>query len=137
MTLPKTTVSWAFWTVTCHFKTGFTMGVQFPIRYLSRGRSVESIAPNRPGSWDAAWASAGLMVAVEVWLREGKQNVHAALPGLELKDVKVEVENDALVIQGERGSEHEEKDDGVRRTERQYGFCRSVSLPEGAKVEQA
>jgi HSP20 family protein len=57
---------------------------------------------------------------------------------LELKDVKVEVENDALVIQGERRSEYEEKDEGVRRTERQYGFFyRSVPLPEGAKVEQA
>lgn len=64
--------------------------------------------------------------------------MHAALPGLESKNVKVEVENDALVIQGERRSEHEEKDEGVRRTERQYGFFyRSVPLPEGAKVEQA
>jgi len=57
---------------------------------------------------------------------------------LELKDVKVEVENDALVIQGERRSEYEEKDEGVRRMERQYGFFyRSVLLPEGAPVEQA
>jgi len=52
--------------------------------------------------------------------------------------VKVEVENDALVIQGERRSEYEEKDEGVRRMERQYGFFyRSVLLPEGAPVEQA
>jgi HSP20 family molecular chaperone IbpA len=35
--------------------------------------------------------------------------------------VKVEVENDALVIQGERRFEQEEKEGGVQRTERQYG----------------
>jgi HSP20 family protein len=65
-------------------------------------------------------------------------NVHAELPGLEPKDVKVDVENDALVIQGERRFEQEEKEGGVQRTERQYGlFYRSIPLPEGAKVDQA
>ena len=50
----------------------------------------------------------------------------------------VEVENDSLVIQGERKSESEQKDAGVQRTERQYGyFYRSIPLPDGANVEQA
>jgi HSP20 family protein len=76
--------------------------------------------------------------AIEVSQREGKFNIHAELPGLEPKDVKVEAENDALVIQGERKFEREEKNEGVQRTERQYGlFYRSIPLPEGAKVEQA
>jgi hypothetical protein len=35
MTLVKTTASSASWTVTCPSKSGFTMSVQFPIRYLS------------------------------------------------------------------------------------------------------
>jgi HSP20 family protein len=76
--------------------------------------------------------------AIEVSQREGKYNIHAELPGLEPKDVKVEAENDALVIEGERKFETEEMKQGVRRTERQYGhFYRSIPLPEGAKVEQA
>ena len=82
--------------------------------------------------------SAGWSPAIEVSQREGNYNVKAELPGLEPNDVKVEIENDALVIQGERRSESEEKIGGVQRTERQYGsFYRSIPLPEGANVEQA
>jgi hypothetical protein len=80
----------------------------------------------------------GWSPAIEVSQGDGKYNIHAELPGFEPKDVKVDVENDALVIQGERRFEQEEKEGGVQRTERQYGlFYRSIPLPEGAKVEQA
>jgi HSP20 family protein len=82
--------------------------------------------------------AAGWVPAVEVSQQDNKYNIKAELPGLEPKDVKVEVENDSLVIQGERKSESEQKDAGVQRTERQYGyFYRSIPLPEGANVEQA
>ena len=82
--------------------------------------------------------SAGWAPAIEVSQQDNKYNIKAELPGLEPKDVKVEVENDSLVIQGERKSESEEKNAGVQRTERQYGyFYRSIPLPEGANVEQA
>ena len=81
---------------------------------------------------------AGWVPAIEVSQQDNKYNIKAELPGLEPKDVKVEVENDSLVIQGERKSESEEKKAGVQRTERQYGyFYRSIPLPEGANVEQA
>ncbi len=98
-------------------------------------RVFQEVGLEREGS-NVGWSP-----AIEVSLRNGKYNVHAELPGLEPKDVKVEIENDALVIQGERRSEYEEKNErsgGVQRTERQYGlFYRSIPLPEGAKVEQA
>ena len=81
---------------------------------------------------------AGWSPAIEVSERDGKYNVRAELPGLSPDDVRVEVVNDALVIQGERKVEHEEKDGGVQRTERQYGlFYRSIPLPEGAELEHA
>ncbi len=81
---------------------------------------------------------AGWSPAIEVTERDGKYNVRAELPGLSPDDVRVEVINDALVIQGERKVEHEEKDGGVQRTERQYGlFYRSIPLPEGADTEHA
>jgi HSP20 family protein len=90
-------------------------------------------------SWEReAGNSGGWSPAVEVTQRDGKFNVNVELAGLEPKDVKVEVDNDALVIQGERKSESEDKTGGVQRTERQYGyFYRSIPLPEGANVEQA
>jgi HSP20 family protein len=96
-------------------------------------RVIQEVGMEREGGNGTGWSP-----AVEVSQGDGKYNIHVELPGLEPKDVKVDVENDALVIQGERRFEQEEKEGGVQRTERQYGlFYRSVPLPEGAKVEQA
>jgi len=59
--------------------------------------------------------------------------VDAELPGLEAKDVDVSLQNDALVITGEKKFEGEEKKDNYHRIERSYGkFTRAVPLP--AKV---
>jgi HSP20 family protein len=80
----------------------------------------------------------GWSPAIEVAERDGQYSVRAELPGLSPNDVKVEVANDALIIQGERKVEREEKDGGVQRTERQYGlFYRNIPLPEGADVGHA
>jgi HSP20 family protein len=57
---------------------------------------------------------------------------------LNKEDVKVEVTNEGLVIQGERKREREEDRGGVHRSERSYGaFYRLIPLPEGANIEQA
>jgi HSP20 family protein len=81
----------------------------------------------------AAWTP-----AIEVSERDGQYNVRAELPGLSPDDVRVEVVDGALVIEGERREEHEEREGGVQRTERQYGlFYRSIPLPEGADTEHA
>jgi HSP20 family protein len=96
-------------------------------------RVFQEAGMEREGSNGTGWSP-----AVEVSQQSGRYNIRAELPGLEPKDVKVDVENDALVIQGERRFEQEENEGGVQRTERQYGlFYRSVPLPEGAKVDQA
>jgi HSP20 family protein len=76
--------------------------------------------------------------AIEIAERDGALNVRAELPGLSPDDVSVDIAKDALVIRGERKVEREEKDRGVQRTERQYGFFyRTIPLPEGADVEHA
>jgi HSP20 family protein len=96
-------------------------------------RVFQEVGLEREGSNATGWSP-----AIEISQKEGKYNIQAELPGLDPKDVKVEVENDSLVIQGERKFEQEEKEAGVQRTERQYGFFyRSIPLPEGAKVDQA
>ena len=75
---------------------------------------------------------------VEVRERDGNLIVNAELPGLNKEDVKVEVTNEGLVIQGERKREHEEERGGIHRSERSYGaFYRLIPLPEGANIEQA
>lgn len=58
------------------------------------------------------------------------------LPGLEEKDVKVEVADDVLTVSGEKSFESEKKDKAYHFVERGYGsFSRSIELPAGAKVD--
>ena len=74
---------------------------------------------------------------MEVFEREGHLIVRADLPGLTKDDVHVEVTDEALTIEGERRSEHEERQGGVLHSERRYGrFRRQIPLPEGVNAEQ-
>jgi HSP20 family protein len=76
--------------------------------------------------------------AIEVARRDRSLVIKAELPGLSKDDVKVELTPDGLMIQGERKEEHEEKEDGIVRSERRYGkFVRLIPLPEGADADQA
>ncbi|HZI42163.1 MAG TPA: Hsp20/alpha crystallin family protein [Gemmatimonadaceae bacterium] len=69
---------------------------------------------------------------VEVFERGKNMVVRAELPGLTRDDVDVEVEDDLLVIRGERHNDIEDEHDGYYRTERSYGsFYRAIPLPEG------
>lgn len=82
--------------------------------------------------------STAWMPTTEISYQDGNLVVSADLPGLNEKDVKVEINDDFLVIQGERKVEEQEGDGGVRRTERRYGeFYRAIALPEGADTENA
>jgi HSP20 family protein len=76
--------------------------------------------------------------AVEVRQKDNNLIVCADLPGIDQNDVRLAIENDALVIEGERKREHEEDREGWHRTERSYGrFYRAIPLPEGAQAENA
>jgi HSP20 family protein len=96
---------------------------------MFQGFGLERSSGGGAGAWSPA---------IEVFERDGKYHVCAELPGLSPDDIKVEVANDVLTIQGERKSEHEEKQGNLQRTEREYGsFFRTVPLPEGADIEHA
>jgi HSP20 family protein len=78
------------------------------------------------------------MPEVEVFHRNGELVVRADLPGLTKDNVKVDIAEQQLTIEGERRREHEEEREGVYRSERSYGsFHRVISLPEGVIVDQA
>jgi HSP20 family protein len=92
------------------------------------------------GRGGQAMATAGGEVfapPVEIFEREGQLVVRADLPGLTKDDVHVEVTDEALTIEGERRSEHEERQGGFFRSERRYGtFRRQLPLPEGVNADQ-
>jgi HSP20 family protein len=77
----------------------------------------------------------GLMFVptVDVIRRDDKLVVSVDLPGMPVDDIQVTVDGGALIIEGERRSEHEQQDSGVWRCERSYGrFQRVIALPEDA-----
>jgi HSP20 family protein len=80
----------------------------------------------------------GWVPAIDVQQCGGSLVVSAELPGLKRDDVKVELTDEALIIEGERKREHKDDHEGYHRRERSYGrFYRAISLPEGAKTDQA
>lgn len=75
--------------------------------------------------------------AIECKQANGSFVVTAELPGMKKEDVKVEIAEDTLILEGERKFEETKEDKGFFRTERSYGkFYRSIPLPEGAKPEE-
>ena len=75
---------------------------------------------------------------IEILDRDGKYVVRAELPGLTKDDIKVEVTDEVVTIQGERKHEKEEKREGYYYGERAYGsFYRAIPLPEGTEPAKA
>ena len=63
--------------------------------------------------------------------------VRADVPGLEPKDIEINVLQDVLTIKGERKSEKEVKKENYLRREVSYGaFERRMSLPQGAMTDK-
>jgi HSP20 family protein len=62
--------------------------------------------------------------------------IEADLPGMEKKDISVDVDGSVLKLKGERSSEKEVKEDSFYRRERSFGtFQRAFSLPDHVDPE--
>ena len=83
--------------------------------------------------FDAGEAGAQRWVpAMDLTEAEDHFLLRADLPGLAEDDVAIEVQDNTLTVSGERSAEHEEREQGWYRVERQFGsFSRSLTLPEG------
>jgi HSP20 family protein len=82
---------------------------------------------------EAGFASGVWSPRLDVIEREGQFIVRADLPGLARDDIKVDVVDDVLTLQGERKHCKKEERDGYCYNECDYGsFYRSLPLPAGA-----
>jgi len=76
---------------------------------------------------------------VDVYEDEQNLILKLEVPGVNEEDLNVSLENDTLLIQGERKFEKEEKEENFHRIERRYGaFTRTFKLPntlDSEKVE--
>lgn len=79
------------------------------------------------------------MSAVDVVDRKKDIQLKAELPGMDEKDIEVQLTDRMLTISGEKKEEHEEgeKEGNYYLSERRYGsFKRSLSIPEGVDTDK-
>jgi len=87
-------------------------------------------------SWADRETTATWNPRVDIHETEKDIKLDVEVPGLDKKDIKVEVKNNTLVISGERKYEREVKEGDTSRFERRYGaFERSFGLPETVDTE--
>lgn len=81
-------------------------------------------------------APSAMMPRMDVSETDKTVEISAELPGLETKDVQLNLADNMLTIRGEKKSEREEKEKDYHLVERSFGsFARSIALPEGVKAE--
>ena len=74
---------------------------------------------------------------IEVVQRDNKLAIRADLPGMRQEDLQIQLEDDSLVISGERRDEREDQRGDVTYSERVYGqFTRVIPLPAGVQPDQ-
>ena len=85
---------------------------------------------------DDSLTTSSFAPAVDVYEDEHKVTLKIEVPGIDEKDIDVQVENNTLTVHGERKIEKEEKEENYRRVERQYGsFTRTFTLPTTVDTE--
>ena len=103
--------------------------------FVSLQREVEDVFDNFTREW-ATFGSTGLATdlipSTDVVENDKEIQITAELPGLEEKDVQINLADSVLTIKGEKKAEKEEKDKNYRLVERSYGsFSRSIEMPAG------
>ncbi|RMH62894.1 MAG: Hsp20/alpha crystallin family protein [Zetaproteobacteria bacterium] len=98
-------------------------------RSLTRLLDSDASANSERGTW---------LPAVDVRETTDALLIQAELPGIDKKDVRIELHEGRLTISGERKYEKEVNEENVYRIERAYGrFSRSFSLPRDIDTDAA
>ncbi|MCC6887830.1 MAG: Hsp20/alpha crystallin family protein [Hyphomicrobiales bacterium] len=101
----------------------------YPLSLLQQeiDRLFDGFARNLSGR-----VAGALMPSMDMSETDKEIEITAELPGLEEKDVQLNVADNMLTIRGEKKNEREEKDKDYHLLERNYGsFTRTVELPPG------
>jgi HSP20 family protein len=77
------------------------------------------------------------MPAVNIKEDEKSYLLDLAIPGIDKKDMNIDINEDVLTISSETKNEAEENKDGYKRKEFSYSsFCRSFYIPENVNREK-
>ncbi len=92
---------------------------------------------NVPGRYTAENEPAVWTPRVDVEEDKNGYTVTAELPGMDKKDIDIDVKDNQLYIKGEKKLEKEKDDKNYHITERCYGeFARNFTLPENVNQEE-
>ncbi len=87
----------------------------------------DTLGPSR----EELMTSGTFIPPVDIYEDEHAITLKLEVPGMEEKDIEVQLENNTLTVRGERKFEKEEKEENFHRIERRYGaFARSFTLPD-------
>ena len=85
--------------------------------------------------WPADWPGM-LKPALDIQETDKQYTIALEVPGVEEKDIQITLDNDVLLVRGEKRQEQETKDGGFHRVERSYGsFQRALNLPADANQD--
>lgn len=77
------------------------------------------------------------MPAVNIREDENNYILELAVPGMDKKDLKIDIAEDVLTISSEQKNEYEDKQDGYTRKEFSYSsFVRSFYIPENVNADK-
>jgi HSP20 family protein len=103
-------------------------------------RDLDQIATRRYEQTNAGDNGQGIVdwvPAVDIVEEKERFVLRADLPGVNPKDIDVNMENGVLSVSGQRNTETAEESDGVHRLERTSGkFYRRFTLPDTANPEE-
>ena len=92
---------------------------------------------SRFGDEESGHMLADWMPAVDIKEEATQFVLHADLPGVDIKDIEITLENGVLTLKGQRAAEKKEETEQYRRVERVRGtFLRRFSLPDAVDAEK-
>jgi len=94
-------------------------------------RLFDGFSRNFPG-----FPAREVMPSMDLSETDKEIEITAELPGLEEKDIQLNVADNVLTIRGEKKNEREETKKDYHLVERSYGsFTRAIQLPEGVNAD--
>lgn len=87
--------------------------------------------------WYSSFEKSEFIPSIDVSENEKEVQINAELPGMTDKDIEVHLQNNTLVLKGEKKQEQEKKEKDYHHIERRYGsFYRSIPMPEEVETEK-
>ena len=105
--------------------------------FTSLQREIDRVFDDFTRGWPSIrMPNAELTPRMDIAETEKEIEITAELPGLDEKDVQVNIADNVLTIKGEKKAETEQKDKNYHRIERSYGsFYRALDLPAGVNAD--